>query len=157
MKPHVTIFSDGACSPNPGLGGWGAVLLSEQYGARKEISGAEAETTNNRMELTAAIKALESLKRPCVVELFTDSQYVRNAFAEGWLDKWQQNGWKSAGRKPVLNEDLWRRLIELGAVHEIHWHWVRGHAENEHNNRADQLAVAARESLAAQGTATRRE
>lgn len=151
MKPHVTIFSDGACSPNPGLGGWGAVLLSEQFGARKEISGAEAETTNNRMELTAAIRALETLKRPCVVELFTDSQYVRNAFAEGWLDKWQRNGWKSAGRKPVLNEDLWRRLLELGAVHEIRWHWVRGHADNEHNNRADQLAVAARESLAARG------
>ncbi len=157
MKPHVTIFSDGACAPNPGFGGWGAVLLSEQHGARKEISGAEAETTNNRMELTAAIKALETLKKPCVVELFTDSQYVRNAFAEGWLDKWQRNGWMSAGRKPVLNEDLWRRLIELGAVHEIHWHWVRGHAENEHNNRADQLAVAARESLAAQAAATKRD
>ena len=157
MKPRVTIFCDGACSPNPGLGGWGAVLLSEKHGARKEISGAEAATTNNRMELTAAIRALESLKRPCVVELFTDSQYVRNAFAEGWLDKWQRNGWKSAGRKPVLNEDLWRRLIELGAVHEIRWNWVRGHADNEHNNRADQLAVAARESLAAQGVAARRE
>ena len=132
-------------------------MLSEEHGARKEISGAEAETTNNRMELTAAIRALETLKKPCVVELFTDSQYLRNAFTEGWLDKWQRNGWKSAGRKPVLNEDLWRRLLELGAVHEIHWHWVRGHADNEHNNRADQLAVAARESLAAQGVAARRE
>ena len=100
MKPHVTIFSDGACSPNPGLGGWGAVLLSEQHGARKEISGAEAATTNNRMELTAAIKALETLKRPCVVEIFTDSQYLRNAFVEGWLDKWQRFKWRTPGQSP---------------------------------------------------------
>ncbi len=150
MKPHVTIFCDGACSPNPGTGGWGTVLISEQHQARKEISGAEPSTTNNRMELTAAIKGLESLKQPCAVDVFTDSQYVRNAFAQGWLAKWQLNGWKNADRKAVSNEDLWRRLIALGEVHEIKWHWVRGHAENEGNNRADQLAVAAREELARQ-------
>jgi len=148
MKPHVTIFCDGACSPNPGIGGWGTVLISERHQARKEISGAELSTTNNRMELTAAIKGLESLKEPCAVDVFTDSQYVRNAFAQGWLAKWQLNGWKNADRKAVSNEDLWRRLIALGEVHEIKWHWVRGHAENEGNNRADQLAVAAREELA---------
>ncbi len=150
MKPHVTIFCDGACSPNPGIGGWGTVLISERHQARKEISGAELSTTNNRMELTAAIKGLESLKEPCAVDVFTDSQYVRNAFAQGWLAKWQLNGWKNADRKAVSNEDLWRRLIALGEVHEIKWHWVRGHAENEGNNRADQLAVAAREELARQ-------
>ncbi len=157
MKPHVTIFCDGACSPNPGMGGWGTVLISEQHQARKEISGAEPSTTNNRMELTAAIKGLESLKQPCAVDVFTDSQYVRNAFAEGWLAKWQRNGWKSAGRKAVLNEDLWRRLIALSEVHDIKWHWVRGHADNEGNNRADQLAVAAREELARQADAHRRK
>ncbi len=100
------------------------------------------------MELTAAIKGLESLKQPCAVDVFTDSQYVRNAFAEGWLAKWQRNGWKTTGRQAVSNEDLWRRLIALGELHDIKWHWVRGHADNEGNNRADQLAVAAREELA---------
>ncbi len=139
------------------MGGWGTVLISERHQARKEISGAEPSTTNNRMELTAAIKGLESLKQPCAVDVFTDSQYVRNAFAEGWLAKWQRNGWKSAGRKAVLNEDLWRRLIALSEVHDIKWHWVRGHADNEGNNRADQLAVAAREELARQADAHRRK
>lgn len=151
MKPHVTIYCDGACSPNPGIGGWGTVLISEQHRARKEISGAELKTTNNRMELTAAIKGLESLKQPCAVDVFTDSQYVRNAFAQGWLAKWQRNGWKSAARTAISNEDLWRRLIALGEVHDIKWHWVRGHADNAGNNRADRLAVAAREALARRG------
>jgi len=151
VKPHVTIYCDGACSPNPGIGGWGTVLISEQHRARKEISGAELKTTNNRMELTAAIKGLESLKQPCAVDVFTDSQYVRNAFAQGWLAKWQRNGWKSAARTAISNEDLWRRLIALGEVHDIKWHWVRGHADNAGNNRADRLAVAAREALARRG------
>jgi ribonuclease HI len=150
VKPLVTIYCDGACSPNPGNGGWGAILLSERHRARREISGAEPGTTNNRMELTAAIRALEALKRPCSVDVFTDSQYVQSAFAEGWLAKWQQNGWKNAGRKAVSNEDLWRRLVVLSTNHEIRWHWVRGHAENKENNRADELAVAARERLASE-------
>jgi len=145
---RVTIFCDGACSPNPGTGGWGAVLISEHHRARKEISGAEARATNNRMELTAAIKALQSLKRPCIVDVFTDSQYVRNAFARGWLARWQRNGWKTATRAAVLNEDLWRCLIQLDTVHDIHWHWIRGHASNPENCRADELAVAARQELA---------
>jgi ribonuclease HI len=139
------------------MGGWGAVLVSERHHARKEISGAEPSTTNNRMELTAAIKGLESLKQPCAVDVFTDSQYVHNAFAKGWLAKWQLNGWKNAGRQAVSNEDLWRRLIALGEVHDIKWHWVRGHSENEGNNRADQLAVAAREDLARQAAKQRRK
>jgi len=148
VKTQVTIFCDGACSPNPGIGGWGAVLIDERSGVRKEISGGESETTNNRMELTAAIRALEALKRPCAVTVYTDSQYVQNAFTEGWLAKWQGNGWRTSDRKPVSNDDLWRRLIELGAVHDISWRWVRGHADNDGNNRADQLAVSAREELA---------
>ena len=148
MRSHVTIYCDGACSPNPGVGGWGAVLISESHGARREISGAEANTTNNRMELTGAIQALAVLKHPCIVDLFTDSQYVQNAFTEGWIDKWMKNGWRNSGKKPVSNEDLWRRLVELSAVHHIRWHWVRGHADSNENNRADQLAVEARVHLA---------
>ena len=146
QRPHVNIYTDGACSPNPGTGGWGAVLMTGQ--ARKELSGAEADSTNNRMELTAAIRALEALKKPCRVDLFTDSEYVKNAFTEGWLAKWELNGWKNATKKPVKNDDLWRELLELSQKHQITWHWVRGHASNPNNNRCDELAVAAREKLA---------
>jgi ribonuclease HI len=149
-KPHVRIYCDGACSPNPGLGGWGVVLLSDELGTRKEISGAEPDSTNNRMELTGAIRGLESLKRPCVVDLSTDSLYVFNAFAKGWLDRWMANGWRTSDKKPVQNEDLWTRLIELRGIHDIRWLWVRGHGSDMENNRADTLAVEARLQLAAQ-------
>jgi len=146
----VRIYCDGACSPNPGIGGWGVVLLSDAHGARKELSGAEPDTTNNRMELLAAIRGLETLKQPCQVEISTDSQYVHNAFKKGWLTQWQRNGWRTAEKKPVKNDDLWRRLLELGGVHEIEWRWVRGHATDVENNRADALAVEARVKLAAE-------
>jgi ribonuclease HI len=148
-KTLVRIYCDGACSPNPGLGGWGVVLLSDAHGARKELSGADPDTTNNRMELLAAIRGLEAVKRPAVIELSTDSQYVHNAFAERWLDRWQANGWRTSARKPVQNEDLWRRLLELTGVHEVRWLWVRGHGVDVENNRADALAVQARLDLAA--------
>jgi ribonuclease HI len=146
----VRIYCDGACSPNPGVGGWGVVLLSDHHGMRKELSGAEAETTNNRMELLAAIRGLEALKQPCRVELSTDSQYVHNAFQKRWIEKWQKNGWRTAEKKPVQNEDLWRELIELCRLHTVEWRWVRGHANDVENNRADALAVQARLDLAAQ-------
>lgn len=148
-KPLVRIYCDGACSPNPGLGGWGVVLLSEAHGARKELLGAEPDTTNNRMELVAAIRGLEAVKRPAVVELSTDSQYVQRAFAQGWLDRWQANGWRTTDKKPVQNEELWRRLLDLTGTHEVRWLWVRGHGIDVENNRADALAVQARLELAA--------
>jgi len=148
--PLVHIYCDGACSPNPGLGGWGCILVSPAHGhARKELSGAEPDTTNNRMELTAALMALRALKAPCRVELFTDSKYVRNAFEEKWLEKWQRTGWKTSSRQPVQNEDLWRALVEQARVHQVRWNWVRGHSGHEENERADALAVAARLALAA--------
>jgi ribonuclease HI len=150
VKPRVRIYCDGACSPNPGYGGWGVVLLSDEPVARKELSGAEPDSTNNRMELTGAIRGLESLKRPCAVELSTDSLYVLNAFEKGWVNRWLNNGWRTSDKKPVQNEDLWRRLIALGEVHEIRWRWVRGHGTDVENNRADALAVEARLKLAAQ-------
>jgi ribonuclease HI len=152
----VRIYCDGACSPNPGIGGWGVVLLSDQHGARKELSGGEVATTNNRMELLAAIRGLESLKQRCSVELSTDSRYVHDAFDKRWLDRWQRNGWLTAEKKPVQNEDLWRRLLELGELHVVQWRWVRGHAADVENNRADVLAVEARLRLAAElGRSTR--
>jgi ribonuclease HI len=148
--PLVHIYCDGACSPNPGIGGWGSILISPAHGnARRELSGAEPETTNNRMELTAALMALRALKAPCRVELFTDSKYVRNAFEEKWLEKWQRTGWKTSSKQPVQNEDLWRELLEQTKVHQVRWNWVRGHAGHEENERADALAVAARLALAA--------
>ncbi|HZX96773.1 MAG TPA: ribonuclease HI [Myxococcales bacterium] len=146
----VRIYCDGACSPNPGVGGWGVVLLADHRGARKELSGAEPDTTNNRMELLAAIRGLEALNQPCRVELWTDSQYVHNAFDKQWVEKWQRNGWRTAEKKPVQNEDLWRRLLELREVHVVEWRWVRGHGADVENNRADALAVSARLMLAAQ-------
>ncbi|PTL79495.1 ribonuclease HI [Vitiosangium sp. GDMCC 1.1324] len=148
--PLVHIYCDGACSPNPGIGGWGSILISPAHGnARRELSGAEPETTNNRMELTAALMALRALKAPCQVQLFTDSQYVRNAFEEKWLDKWQRTGWKTSSRQPVQNSDLWQALLEQARVHRVTWNWVRGHSGHEENERADALAVAARLELAA--------
>ncbi len=135
----VTIYTDGACSGNPGAGGWGAILF---YGnAKKEISGYENETTNNKMELTAAIKALELLKEPCEVDLYSDSAYLVNSFNEGWITKWQLNGFRSSNKKPVQNLELWQKLIELNNIHKIKFIKVKGHADNEFNNRCDQLAT----------------
>ncbi len=137
MTGRVSIWTDGACSGNPGPGGWGAVL---RYGEReKELKGGEPLTTNNRMELTAAIEALDSLTRPCVVRLHTDSQYVRGGIT-GWLNGWKRSGWRTADKKPVKNEDLWRRLDAAQARHEVEWLWVRGHAGDAFNERADRLA-----------------
>ena len=136
---NVTIYTDGACSGNPGPGGWGAVLI---YGeTKKELSGGERETTNNRMELVGVITALEALKTPCQVELYTDSQYISNAINLGWLDAWIKKGWKRKGGE-VKNPDLWQRLVPLLRRHEVKFIWVKGHAENEYNNRCDELAVS---------------
>ncbi len=136
----VTIYTDGACSGNPGPGGWGAILM---YGRHKrELSGGEAQTTNNRMELTAVIQALEQLKEPCAVELYSDSKYIIDALTQGWARSWQAKGWRKPDKKPALNPDLWQRLLELCDVHTVTCHWVKGHAENEFNNRCDELAVA---------------
>jgi ribonuclease HI len=135
--PRVTIYTDGACSGNPGPGGWGALL---QYGdAEKEICGGEADTTNNRMEMMAAIMALESLKRPMAIDLYTDSTYVRSGITE-WLAGWKRHDWRTAAKKPVKNVDLWQRLDKATGEHDIAWHWVKGHAGNPGNERADELA-----------------
>ena len=136
----VTIYTDGACSGNPGPGGWGAIL--EWNGAEKELSGGEANTTNNRMELLGVITALEALREPCVVELYSDSKYVIDALEKRWVYGWQARGWKKADKKPALNVDLWQRLLPLVARHQMHYHWVKGHADNEKNNRCDKMAVA---------------
>jgi ribonuclease HI len=136
----VTIYTDGACSGNPGPGGWGAILLYGQF--KKELSGGEASTTNNRMELTGAIAALEALKEPCVVELWSDSKYVIDGLQKGWAKGWKAKGWVKSDKKPALNPDLWDRLLTLTAQHTMHYHWVKGHAENPYNNRCDELAVA---------------
>ena len=136
----VTIYTDGACSGNPGPGGWGAILM---YGPHKrEISGGEAATTNNRMELTAVISALELLKEPCQVELWSDSKYVIDALEKGWAKGWRARGWVKSDKKPALNPDLWERLLDLCDTHTVRTHWVKGHAENPYNNRCDELAVA---------------
>lgn len=136
----VTIYTDGACSGNPGPGGWGAILI---YGSHKrELSGGEADTTNNRMELTAVIQALSLLKEPCIVELWSDSKYVIDGLEKGWARGWQKRGWIKSDKKPALNPDLWGRLLELESLHTLRYHWVKGHAENEYNNRCDELAVA---------------
>lgn len=133
----ITIHTDGACSGNPGPGGWGAVLVYN--GHEKELSGGEANTTNNRMELMAAIMSLESLKEPCVVALYTDSNYVKNGINQ-WIHGWKRNGWKTADKKPVKNVELWQRLDAAAARHTIEWHWVKGHNGDEMNERADMLA-----------------
>jgi ribonuclease HI len=137
LAPRVIIHTDGACSGNPGPGGWGAIL---SFGDReKELKGSEAHTTNNRMELMGAIAALEALKRPCSVDLYTDSQYLRGGIT-GWINGWKRNGWRTADKKPVKNVDLWQRLDAALKQHDVRWHWVQGHAGHAMNERADQLA-----------------
>ena len=136
----VTLYTDGACSGNPGPGGWGAIL--EFMGHEKEMSGGEESTTNNRMELTAVIMGLRALKEPCVVELYSDSKYVIAGLQKGWAESWRRRGWVKSDKKPALNPDLWGELLDLTEKHTLHYHWVKGHAENEKNNRCDELAVA---------------
>jgi ribonuclease HI len=137
MSDEVEIFTDGACRGNPGPGGWGAILRAG--GREKELWGGEAQTTNNRMELTAVIRALEALKRPSRVRLYTDSQYVQKGISE-WIHSWKRRGWKTADKKDVKNSDLWRELDAVAAQHEVEWHWVRGHDGHVENERADELA-----------------
>ena len=142
---RVTIYTDGACSGNPGPGGWGAIL--EWNGVEKELSGGENPTTNNRMELLAVISALEKLNQSCIVELYSDSKYVIDALTKGWLTSWIKNGWRKADKRAVLNVDLWQRLLPLLEKHEMHYHWVKGHADNPKNNRCDEMAVFQWQSL----------
>lgn len=139
----VVIYTDGACSGNPGPGGWGAILSAS--GVTKEMSGGEALTTNNRMELMAVIQALSALKRPCEVDLYSDSAYVVNAFNQNWIVGWQRNGWRNSAKAEVANIDLWKQLLDLTSTHKVNFIKVKGHADNEFNNRCDKLAVEARE------------
>ena len=141
--PQVEIFTDGACKGNPGPGGWGAILRSN--GKERELSGGESPTTNNRMELMAAIEALNALKKPCRVQLWTDSNYVRDGITK-WIHGWRRNGWKTADRKPVKNAELWQSLLDAAEPHRIEWHWVKGHAGHPENERADALACAEAEA-----------
>jgi ribonuclease HI len=136
-RPAITIFTDGACAGNPGPGGWGVILVSGAH--RKELSGGEPATTNNRMELTAAIIALDALKRPSRVDIHTDSEYVQKGIST-WIHGWKRNGWRTGRKEPVKNADLWQRLDAARARHEVHWHWLRGHAGHAENERADELA-----------------
>ena len=136
----VTLYTDGACSGNPGPGGWGAIL--EYNGVEKELCGGEESTTNNRMELTAVVRGLQALKESCIVELYSDSKYVIDGLQKGWARSWQKNGWRKADKKPALNVDLWEQLLALEDKHRLRYHWVKGHADNPKNNRCDQLAVA---------------
>lgn len=147
-KPLIEIYTDGACSPNPGNGGWGTVLISKEHDHRRELSGYEANSTNNRMEMMAAIKALEALKKKCQVNLYTDSSYLKNAFEKKWLQNWQSKGWKTKAGKPVANQDLWLLLVELTKIHDVSWHWIRGHSGHPENECCDELAVQARLKLA---------
>ncbi len=140
MSGGVVIYTDGACSGNPGPGGWGAILIFN--GVERELSGGEALTTNNRMEMRAAIEGLNALKRPCAVDLYTDSQYVMQGITN-WMLNWKRRGWKTADNKPVKNEELWRALDDAASRHQVKWHWVKGHADDPLNNRVDALAVAA--------------
>lgn len=142
---HVDIYTDGACRGNPGRGGWGAILV---YGEReKELSGGEVETTNNRMELMAAIAAMEALREPCDVTLTSDSKYLTDAINQGWLESWKKNGWKKADRKPVLNVELWERIDKLLKIHTVRFVWVHGHQGHEYNERCDVLATTFADSL----------
>jgi ribonuclease HI len=143
--PRVRVFCDGGCKPNPGRGGWAAILRCDAPVLEKELSGGEPQTTNNRMELTAVVRALEALKRPCRVVVTTDSEYVANAFRQGWLASWKRRGWRLASKKPVLNQDLWRTLDELVSRHQVKWEWVAGHSGHPENERCDELATRARE------------
>ena len=138
---NVTIYTDGACSGNPGPGGYGAILMYGQH--KKELSGGDPNTTNNRMELMGVITALKALNRPCQVDLYTDSQYVVNAIEKGWAKKWQANGWMRNKKDKALNPDLWQSLLDLLEIHQVTFHWVKGHAENPYNNRCDELATSA--------------
>ena len=141
----IEIFTDGACSGNPGKGGWGAILRFGEH--QKELSGGEKNTTNNRMELTAVIEALKALKEPCEVVITTDSKYVSDAVTLGWAENWRKNGWKKADKKPALNVDLWEQLLELLAQHKVTFNWVKGHAGHPENERCDQLAVSYYQNL----------
>ncbi|KXV11185.1 ribonuclease HI [Gluconobacter oxydans] len=143
-RPRVEIWTDGGCKPNPGPGGWGALLVCR--GQEKELLGGDPETTNNRMELTAAAKALEALKRPCIVTLHTDSEYLRNGITR-WHTGWVRRKWRNAAGDPVANMDLWQRILEAAKPHEIDWLWVKGHSGDENNERVDQLATRGREEL----------
>ena len=142
---EVTIYTDGACSGNPGPGGWASILMAG--GAKKELSGGEANTTNNRMELMAVIQGLRALKRPCKVDIYSDSAYVVNAFEQNWLEKWTRNGWKNSAKAEVANSDLWKELLSLTTMHNVTFHKVKGHADNEYNNRCDKLATGAAKEL----------
>lgn len=144
MIDNVVIFCDGACKGNPGVGGWGALLQSR--GRERELCGGERETTNNRMELMAAISALEALTRPCTVRLYTDSKYVQQGISS-WLPDWKRRDWKTAAKKPVKNEDLWRRLDAIASKHQVEWLWIKGHAGHDGNERADQLANRGAEEI----------
>ena len=144
-RPKVAIFTDGGCSPNPGLGGWGAILRCKELELEKELSGYEPATTNNRMELTAVTRALQELPAACEVTVVTDSEYLANAFRQGWLAKWKRNGWKTASKDPVKNKDLWMALDDLIAKHTVHWEWTRSHVWHRENERCDELATQARE------------
>ena len=143
---QVTIYTDGACSGNPGPGGWAAIL--KYRSVEKILSGGEEQTTNNRMELTGIIRALEALKEPCIVDLWSDSKYAMDALQLGWAQSWREKNWRKADRKPALNTDLWEVLLPLTEKHEMHYHWVKGHDGNEFNDRCDALAVAEREKIA---------
>ena len=138
-KPHVVAYTDGACSGNPGPGGWGVILIYGEH--RKELNGGERATTNNRMELMAAISALEALRKPARVDIHTDSEYVQKGIS-GWINGWKRNGWRTSAKQPVKNADLWQRLDAAQARHDVRWHWLRGHAGHPENERADELARA---------------
>ncbi len=145
-KKTVTVYTDGACSGNPGPGGWGAILRYKD--TERVLSGGERATTNNRMELTGVISALSALKEPCAVELYSDSKYVIDALDKGWALSWRKRGWVKSDKKPALNADLWEKLLELSEKHELRCHWVKGHADNQYNNRCDALATAERDKYA---------
>ena len=142
---HVDIYTDGACRGNPGKGGWGAILVYGKH--EKEMSGGERETTNNRMELTAAIKALEALKEPCEITLYSDSKYMIDSITKGWAESWRKKGWKKADKSPALNPDLWETLLDLLSVHTVEFIWVRGHNGHAYNERCDTLATTFADSL----------
>lgn len=142
---EVTLYTDGACSGNPGKGGWGAILIYKDY--KKEMSGGEKETTNNKMELTAAIEGLSALKEPCRVKLYSDSKYLIDGITKGWARSWRAKNWKKSDGKPALNVELWEKILELDEYHEIEYIWVKGHAGNPYNERCDRLAVAYYESI----------
>ncbi|MBL9001269.1 MAG: ribonuclease HI [Phycisphaerae bacterium] len=147
MKPHVQLYTDGACSGNPGPGGWAYILRHPTSGKEREASGGERETTNNRMELSAVIHGLSALSRPSVVDLYSDSKYVLDGL-NSWIHSWKKNGWRTSQKQPVKNQDLWQALDALRATHEIRFHWIKGHNEHPENERCDQLAVAARDAAA---------